>query len=882
MIGIWLRGLLTRRSGRLLGVAIGTALAVALLATLGAFIASSAATMTQRAIAAVPVDWQVLLAPGADAAVTNAIMVATPATAIAPVGYADVASLRANTGGTVQTTGAGVVLGISPQYRQQFPTELRLLIGSLDGVLVAQQTAANLHVSIGDTITIQRNGVPPVDVTVAGVVDLPQADSLFQAVGAPAGIAPQAPPDNVLLLPAAQWHALFDPQAAARPDSVRTQLHVRIGHDLPSDPAAAYIAVQQQARNVEAQLAGSAVIGNNLAARLDGARADARYAEVLFLFLGLPGALLAMALTSSVAASGARRRQHEQALLRVRGATSTQVIQLASVEGVIAGLGGALLGLVIAALAARIIAPDISLFSPAVWLWAAVAATVGLLLAWAAMVLPVWRDRTSTVAAARATIGRGRTPIWQRLYLDVIVLAIAAVMFWRTASTGYQLVLAPEGVPQTAVSYEAFLAPLGLWLGAALLTARLWNMGLAHGRYVLAWLLRPVAKELASVVAHSIGRQRTGQTRGVVLVALALAFATSTAIFNTTYNAQAQVDAELTNGADVQVRGTSTAPPSGQLAQLTELPNVSAAVAMQHRFAYVGADLQDLFGIDPATIGQVTHLANAFFANGDAQATLAALAAQPNGVLVSEETMQDFQLQLGDTVNLRLQRADDKQYHVVPFRFVGVVREFPTAPKDSFLVANAAYIAQQTGTNASEVVLLRTTVDPAVVAQQARQMVSILPGAVVTDIGTAQRAISSSLTAVDLRGLTALELTFAVLLVAGAAGLVLALSLVERQRSFAILAALGAKRAQIGSFVWSEGLLLIVGGLLFGSLIGVTLAEMLVALLTHVFDPPPEALTLPWGYISFLFSAVSLSVVLAVIATVRAAQRGVIAQVRGL
>ena len=883
MIRIWLRGLLTRRSGRLLGVATGTALTVALLATLGGFIANSAATMTKRTIAAVPVDWQVLLAPGADAAaVASAISAATPATAVQTVGYAAVPGLSATTGGTVQTTGAATVLGIDPAYRQAFPSELRPLIGSLDGVLLAQQTAANLHVTVGDTVTIQRSGLPPIDVVVAGVVDLPQADSLFQAVGVAAGIAPQAPPDNVLLLPTSQWHALFDPQAALRPDSLRTQLHVRIGHDLPSDPAAAASLVQQQAHHVEAQVAGNVAIGNNISARLAGARADASYAEVLFLFLGLPGALLAIALTLAVAGAGAARRRQEQALLKVRGATSRQIIGLASIEGLIAGVCGLILGLLAAALATQLIAPDGSPFAPTGWQWSAIASLLGLLFAWAAIVLPVWREtRSTTVTAARAAVGRNATPLWQRLYLDVLILAVAAIMFWRTASTGYQIVLAPEGVPQTAVAYEAFLAPLGFWLGTVLLAARLWRTGLTRGQRALAWLLQPVAHELAGLVARSLGRQHALQTRGVILVALALAFATSTAIFNTTYNAQARVDAELTNGADVQVRGTTAAPPANQLVQLAGLPQVTAAVPMQHRFAYVGSDLQDLFGIDPKTIGQATHLANAFFANGDAQATLALLAAQPNGLLVSEETMKDFQLHPSDTVNLRLQGAD-KQYHIVAFRFIGVVREFPTAPKDSFLVANASYIAQQTGIAAAEVVLLRANGDSATLAAQVQQVVGGLPGVIVTDIGTTQRAISSSLTAVDLRSLTALELAFAVLLIAGAAGLVLALSLVERQRSFAILAALGAKRAQLASFIWSEGLLLLGGGLLFGSVVGVIVAQMLVALLTHVFDPPPESLALPWGYLALACGAVIGSIVLAVLATIQAAQRGVIEQVRGL
>ena len=52
------------------------------------------------------------------------------------------------------------------------------------------------------------------------------------------------------------------------------------------------------------------------------------------------------------------------------------------------------------------------------------------------------------------------------------------------------------------------------------------------------------------------------------MAALALAFATSTAIFNTTYSGQARVDAELTNGADVTVSGTMANPAGPQLGTL--------------------------------------------------------------------------------------------------------------------------------------------------------------------------------------------------------------------------------------------------------------------------------------------------------------------------
>jgi putative ABC transport system permease protein len=863
---------------------VGVALTVALLTSLGVFIVTSSASMTQRAAADVAVDWQVQLSPGTDPhTVADAIGKSTACTALEQVGYANTAGFTANAGGTLQTTGPGKVLGFGPQYRQHFPSQLRLLIGSLDGVLVAQQTASNLHVTVGDMVTIQRVGLPAVQVKIAGVVDLPNADSLFQAVGVPAGAAPQAPPDNVLVLPADQWHQVFDPQTAVRPDSVHQQFHVRITRNLPTDPSSAFVFVQQQANNLEARIAGSAIVGNNLAARLDSVRKDALYALVLFLFLGLPGALLVMLLTMAVAASGTERRRQEQALLRTRGAATAQILGLAVLEAMIVGIGGVAFGIGLAAIAASMIA-SVSLFaSTTTILWTLNASLAGLMLAVVAVLYPAWTQaRHETVMAARAVVGRGRKPLWRRIYLDVILLAVSALIFWRTASTGYQVVLSPEGVPETSVAYETFLAPLCLWVGVALLAMRLCGGGLEHGRRVLATLLRPIAHKLSGIVSASLGRQHLRVARGVVLVALAFSFATSTAVFNTTYNAQARVDAELTNGSDVTVTGSSTFAPGSRLAQLKALPGVAAIQPMRHRFAYVGNDLQDLYGINPAHIGEATNMSNAFFANGNAQATLAALVAHPDGVLVSQETMTNYQLNVGDQINLRLQSGSDQQYHAVPFHFLGVVREFPTAPKDSFLIANASYIAQQTGNGSAETVLMRANGNPADLAAQARHALSSLPGARVTDIGSTQRLIGSSLTAVDLRGLTGLELAFAILLVAGATGLILALGLAERRRTFALLTALGAKRNQLGAFLWSEGVVIQVIGGLIGIVLGFGLAQMLVTILTGVFDPPPELLSIPWLYLVLLTAAALVSMIVAVLSTQFVSRRPVVEALRDL
>ena len=355
----------------------------------------------------------------------------------------------------------------------------------------------------------------------------------------------------------------------------------------------------------------------------------------------------------------------------------------------------------------------------------------------------------------------------------------------------------------------------------------------------------PVGHGLSGVVAASMSRQRRALSRGLVLMSVAASFALTVAIFDATYSAQARVDAELTNGADVAVTtAAATGLPSGIATTVSRLPGVAAVQPMQHRFAYVGNDLQDLYGIDPATIGTATSMSDAFFGGGNAQGVLSTLGSHPDGVLVSDETVHDFQLQPGDLIRLRLQFASDHQYHVVAFHYVGIAREFPTAPHDSFLIANASYVAQQTGNPAPQTLLVKTNGSPPAVARSIRAALGPASGATVHDIVTQQKITLSGLTAIDLAGLTRLELVFALVMAAAASGLVLALGLAERRRTFAIASALGARRRQLAAFVWSEALYVTIGGLLFGAIAGWGLSYVIVKILTGVFDPPPEHLSI--------------------------------------
>ncbi|KUJ66011.1 ABC transporter permease [Streptomyces albus subsp. albus] len=886
MIITWLTGLVRRRRGRLLAAALGISVAVALVASLGSFLTASKSTMTARAVRSVAVDWQVETQPGADPGKVLTTVRSAPGTHTAlPVGFARSTGFQAHAGGSTQTTGAGVVMGLPPGYRTAFPDEIRPLTGSTSGALIAQQTAANLHVAPGDTVTVGRPGASPAHVRIAGVVDLPQADSLFQKVGAPPQSQPAAPPDNVILLPARTFTGLTTPVRAADPAAVTTQIHVARDAGLPSDPAAAYSAVVGAAHHTEARTAGGALVGDNLAAALDSARQDALYAQVLFLFLGVPGVVLAALVTVALAGAGADRRRQEQALLRTRGLRSRQVVWLAATEAAAVGLTGGLLGLGIAAVAGRLAFGTVAFGTTAASaaLWFTLALLAGLLIAAAAVVLPTVRDlRRSTVLEARRAVGRARTPGWMRWCPDLILLALSYLVFRASSGNNYSLVLAPEGVPTISVSYWAFLGPALLWLGAALLLWRLVTLALTYGRRPLARLVRPLTGTLAGTTAAGLSRQRRTFARSVVLLALAVSFAVSTASFNATYRQQAQVDALLTNGADVTVTespGTHAGPSAAR--PLAGVPGVRHAEPLQHRFAYVGSDLQDLYGVRPTTITSATSLQDAYFTGGTAKSLMARLTARPDSVLVSAETVKDFQLSPGDRLQLRLQDGHTKKFRTVPFTYAGIVKEFPTAPRDSFFVANADYVARTTGSGAIGAFLVDTggSHQKAVAERLQHQLGT---SAKVTDVTAARSAVGSSLTSVDLSGLTRIELSFAVLLAAGAGGIVLALGFAERRRTFAIATVLGADRHQLRGLVFSEAGVLTLLGLAGGGLIGWALTQMLVKVLTGVFDPPPATVAVPWLYLALTALAAIAAIVAAAFNGVRRSTRPAVEELREL
>jgi putative ABC transport system permease protein len=273
-----------------------------------------------------------------------------------------------------------------------------------------------------------------------------------------------------------------------------------------------------------------------------------------------------------------------------------------------------------------------------------------------------------------------------------------------------------------------------------------------------------------------------------------------------------------------------------------------------HRFAYVGPDLQDMFGINPLTIQRAAALQNAFVPGSTIADTMAAMARTSDGALLSAETIRDYQLHVGDLVRLRLP-IGSSGYHPVAFHVVGQISEFPTAPKDSFIVANAAYINRVTRSHAVSTYLVSSS-DPTKTATSLNHSLGV--GWHVQDITSARRSVvtASGLAATDLSSLAHLELGFAIVFAFACSGLALGLGIAERRRALVVLGVLGASARQRARFLNAEGGALLAGGTVGGTVVGVALGYLLVAILRGIFDPPPDGLNIPLVFVLGLVASV--------------------------
>jgi putative ABC transport system permease protein len=856
---------------------IGTVIAVGLVSSVLFFVVASAHDLTQRTLAPVRVDMQAVLSdPRASTTAVQHSLLGRPQVAVAQrFALAGFDGAQVRSGNRIGQTSSGKIMAVDPGYFAAFGAPvLRSGRFAAGGVVISLDMGTNLGARVGDmlTLTFPRHA-PPVRVPITGIASMTNTDVLFAPLDPLLRANPFNPPANVVIMNYHRFESALKPALLAHAPPAPTgsfvlraqapvfeQVQLRLKRALiPADPAQAKTYVSRLQRSLEVGSGSRVTIFNNLASALDQAQSDVLWAQVIVVFLAVPGVVLAMALAGYVTATVIEAQRRELALLRMRGVGPRQLLSLLGIGLLLVALAGVVIGIGAGWITARVAAGASTATGagdPLVVRSLLLALAAGLILGVASTLWPLRGVIGAPIVESRRRVARGRAPLWARLYLDVACLIVALVIYEVTqANGGFQPVLNAEGNPTVSLSLFIFVAPLLFWIGAILLLVRV-SRGLVgrSGRLLARGFGRGVVGWLA---ARTLQRHSGSLHQAMVLVAMAVTFSTALVTFVHTYDQQEHVDAELTLGSDVRVDVVNRSQ-SDAVARRLSVPGVAAITPFRSTVAYVGAEIQDIFGIDVPSFTRATRLADTFFVGSSAQDTLRRLQATTNGILVSQETFRDYSLRLGDSLLLRMFNALRHAYVPVRFRLVGVAREFATAPKDAFLVANLAYVQQATGGGGVDLFLVRTTGDPSALAGTLRARFAAGPLVHVDDLTNVQQQLSTSLTSLNLSGLTRIDYFYTLVMVVTAL-LVFALAvLLERGRDFAVLQLLGTSPGQIGRLLLAEIGYAVVAGCVFGLAVGLAFAALLVQILTAIFDPPPDAIVVPWSTLAGLLAIVLL------------------------
>ncbi len=878
VVHVW--HLVAREPRRTAAASLGVAIAAALTMAVVLFGSASGTTVTRRALASVPVDAQAVLAPGADVTAATDLVAADPAVVSThrfDLVHFDAASL--SKAGAATEASNGVIVGIGPDlHRATGLFGLSAGSAAAGEIAVSRDLATNLGLTPGDTVSFALPGGQHASLRVSGIVDITGADLLLGPVDAPHRAVAANPPANVAvtdlatlakiasLVPSGSVAA--DPSAAgtgsgggtagggpspvlAPEPAVLHEVLARYNLDeLPGTPTEAQAWLDLVRRRIERAAAGALTVADDATASLEPVASDLAWGQVLFIFLALPGVALAIALSRFAAESSAEATRRHAALLRARGATHRRLLTIflgtTFVTALIGCVAGASIG---TGLAFLLFGGALLAANPTPMIVVAFIGTVLVMsvLATLTAALPLRDQLRDELVTGRRDLRRERPPAWQRFYLDLLALAAAGTVYWLVGGSTVHPVLTAEGNPTVTLAVTSFVAPLLLWIGGTLLLLRLVGAVLGRGRFSrgLGRAFGP-GGELAG---RSLATRAGAATRAVVLLALAVSFATSTLTFDATYRQQQRVDAALSLGADLKAVPATTI--GAAAAGSVSGPGVRAATPFVDRVVYVGAEAQDLLAVDPASLPRVATLADSFFKGISAAGAMEALAARPDAILVSAETATDYSIVPGDRIRLRAPDSHGKLVEI-DFHMAGIALEFPTAPKDAFLVANLDYLAAKTGNPAISFVLAAADGEPLAAALGNRLGV----GWTVTDLQSANARLANNVTSVDLAALVTIDIGFAILIASLGVGLFLLAGLAERSRELATLAAIGADPAQLRSVVAGETTVIGIAGAVAGLVTGGLVAVTLLAILAGVFDPPAEVPSVPLVAIGAMLAAV--------------------------
>ena len=781
------------------------------------------------------------------------------------------------------------VFGLDSRYLEQDPS-IRIVEGSFEpgAGLLSAEAARALAIGPGGVVQVRVPGMQqPLNVPISGITDVSQAKSLFYSregkqleqfvyVRNSLIVGPEVFPKTII--PAFQ-NVTTAPGTVLRSQPILEVDVFMEREPLDADPATALAQTKAVAEAVNSIAPGQDVLIDNISNALQVASEDARTAKRMFVFLGVPGALLAAILTSYAGGVLASALRREQAILRIRGANRSHLLRMHALRTLALAAVGSVLGVTLGLISTAVVlsADALASASPASLLVSALlGAGAGFLATGVALYVAGRRAITRQISDERAQLASGK-PLWRLLAIDFLILAVVAGVEWYERRHG-----GFEGVRGSvyygrAVSLQMHLVivPIGIWIGGVLVLGRVVERVFA---YLPLPRRRRFGRPLRGLLTRSIRRRSWAAASAVIMIGLIVALGTSVASFNASYNQAKARDARFVVGSDVRVTPAPISaldhPP--QYADKLEVPGIQTVTPVVYGLlnalveSETNEDAGNMVAIDPAAFRQVAPLIDTDFIGTTAASAMDDLQRQPGGVFLNEELADRLDVEAGDEVQVLFARATQQQ-KLAEMKVLGLFLRLPGFPDGVDAIVNIERQMQLIPSTNTTFFLASTTDTSNATLDCVVAGLREGPGAgdalQIETRATTLDKDQSSLAALNIRGLLTLDSAYALAMAATAITIFVFGLLLQRRREYVTLRAQGMRIGKIRSLIITESVGVVVLGAVVGALIGAAMAYFLVTVLQPLFVLRPEVV-LPRSDIAVLAALVlAVSIIASLAAT---------------
>ena len=614
-----------------------------------------------------------------------------------------------------------------------------------------------------------------------------------------------------------------------------------------------------------------------------------------------------------------RQGESEIAILHSRGQTRTQILLVYLIQGVVLCLAALVAGLFLGGWLAEVMGRTTT-FLDVGWLsdferqglgvvltpeairYGAIAALIGL----PALLLPALRSSRHTIITLRNRQARaeaGSRPLWQRLFLDILLLGLALYGWYQLEEQGGIGPFGPVVTQGDPFSNPLlFLVPVLFCFGLGLLAIRLFPWVINRLAALAAW--QPSMVLL--ITLRQLGRSTAHYSGSLLFLTLTLSLAIFSASMALTLDNHLEDQVYYQIGADLNLAelGENTEPPRrpqqpGQQQRPTPTPVPDNEKEAEWLFLPVEEHLEvdgvthaarvgdyeataslsgrqqqgRILGVDRIDFASVAYFRPDFAGNESLGGVLNRLAVGRNYILVNRSFMERNGLAVGDPLRLNVEAADN--FTNIDFVIAGPLDLFPTLyPQDGpFFVAHLDYLHENMGGQYPYDVWLRLAegADSGEVVQGVRDL-----GLIVVSASSAPDRVQEEAVQPERQGLFGLlSVGFGAAALLTVLGFLLFSIVSFRQRliQLGMLRAIGLSVGQMIGYLSLEQAIIILTGMGLGTGLGVWAATLFIPFFqvgdNKTAGIPPFVVEVAWDQIvtiCLLFVAMFLVAVIILVA----------------